>query len=380
MNVVTFTIWAIVAIICLGAVITFMLFGKKAKTPIGKRIAITPGVVAQRDMLKQILDNQARSIFVVDGGDRLLFVNNSLILKLGKAPEETGKFIGKPLVALLGTDASRQHLQRVYEARSVNAPLSILDRKEKPTLSVLQENYIPLPDKGNLRNCVLVIEDDITALILEQERREKTIRLVVKTMMSLADARNPYEEEHSARVGRLSRIIAQEMKLDPVMVETAELAGDLMNLGKLLVPTDLLNRPDNLTPEELKFVRNCMRHAAEMLSGIEFEGPVALTLLQAHERYDGGGWPEGWGGEDILVTARIVAVANAFVAMTSPRAHRPSMAVDAALSALMQEAGTAYDPRVLTALINYLDTSTGRAEWEKPITGISETATEAMFG
>jgi HD-GYP domain-containing protein (c-di-GMP phosphodiesterase class II) len=140
-------------------------------------------------------------------------------------------------------------------------------------------------------------------------------------------------------------------------------AGRLTSLGKILVSGSGLTKEDNLTEDEVERVRASIRASAELLEGIEFGGPVVETLRQVQERWDGKGQPEGRAGEAILVTARIVAVANALVALISPRAHRPALDIDRVLAALLEQSGGAYDRGVVAALVNHMDNRAGRAAW-----------------
>jgi len=111
-------------------------------------------------------------------------------------------------------------------------------------------------------------------------------------------------------------------------------------------------------------IRQSVLTSAELIEGVEFEGPVADTIRQIQERWDGGGQPAGLEGEDIIPTARIVAVANAFVGMVSARAYRPGMSFDEAEKALMSGTGSAFDNRPVSALLHYLDIEGGRQRWE----------------
>ena len=123
----------------------------------------------------------------------------------------------------------------------------------------------------------------------------------------------------------------------------SETAGSLVNLGKILVPPELLTKSGSLSDAERKLIADSMAAAPDLIARVEFEGPVADALRQVHERWDGKGRPSGSSGEAILMSARIVAVANAFVALLSPRAWRAGVGFDAALEALQRDAGAAYD-------------------------------------
>jgi HD-GYP domain-containing protein (c-di-GMP phosphodiesterase class II) len=111
-------------------------------------------------------------------------------------------------------------------------------------------------------------------------------------------------------------------------------------------------------------VREAMLAGADLVDHVAFDGPVAATLRELQERWDGSGGPRGLAGESILLTARIVAVANTFVALASPRAHRAGLDLDAAARELSARAGSQFDRRPVTALINLLDNRGARQRWQ----------------
>jgi HD-GYP domain-containing protein (c-di-GMP phosphodiesterase class II) len=210
---------------------------------------------------------------------------------------------------------------------------------------------------------VLVIDQDITQAVAERERRERNLQQLVQTLVTVVDRRDPHAAHHSSRVAIAARATAGEMGLEEVLVETAAIAGSLLNLGKILVPSQLLTKEGQLSEEEMRTVRDSIQTSAELIEGIEFDGPVVETLRQAQERWDGSGVPRGLKGDQILVTARIIAVANAFVAIVSPRAHRPGVDFDAAVESLLKQIGSAFDRAVVAALIHYMDNRGGRERW-----------------
>ena len=137
----------------------------------------------------------------------------------------------------------------------------------------------------------------------------------------------------------------------------------MMNVGKILVPSDVLTRSDSLDVDELRQIRNSIQASAELLRGVEFDGPVVETLRQLQEYWDGSGGPRGLAGEEILLPARIVSVANAFVAIISPRAWRAGASFDDAIEIFMPDSGRRYDRRAVTALVNQLENRGARNEW-----------------
>jgi HD-GYP domain-containing protein (c-di-GMP phosphodiesterase class II) len=155
----------------------------------------------------------------------------------------------------------------------------------------------------------------------------------------------------------------QEMDLDPGLGEVSEIAGNLMNLGKMAVPQSVLTKSGALDEAEIQLIRDSILASADLIADIEFDGPIAETIRQLQENFNGSSMPKGLKGDKILLTARIVAVANAFAAMVSARAYRPGMAFDRAIDILLKESGESFDRRAVTTLVNHLENRGGRAQW-----------------
>ena len=212
---------------------------------------------------------------------------------------------------------------------------------------------------------VLVVEQDISEVVHEREHRLSTQRQLVHTLVKLVDKRDPYAANHSMLVAQVAYEMAMDMGLDNVMIDTTRTAASLMNIGKIVVPAELLTKTGELTDGEKNTIRDSMNSAADLLKGVLFEGPVADTLRQWQEKWDGTG-PLALRGEEILISARIIAVANAFIGMISPRSWRNAMSIDAANKFLLDHADLYFDRKVLISLINYVENHSGRA-WLKQI-------------
>ncbi len=316
----------------------------------------------REDLLRLVADHRTGAISIFDQQNRYWFVNQPAAENLGMTVME---IVGKTLSRVLGNEKARQMEVRLAEARASAEPILLIDRIIDPIgqTRFIQSRYEAIRPFGELKGGVIVSEEDLTSLIIERERRERMFRQVIDTLVAVVDRRDPYAAGHSARVGQLAHAIAEEMGLEPRLVETAEIAGSLMNFGKVLVSRHILTKTTPLTPEELQRVRDSILISADILSIIGFEGPVVPTLRQVLERFDGTGEPEGLKGDDIFVTARIVSVANAFVAFVSPRAHRDGLSFKDALQCMMAEADHAYDRRVLIALSNYIENRPNKLDW-----------------
>jgi len=156
--------------------------------------------------------------------------------------------------------------------------------------------------------------------------------------------------------------IAREMGIEDAEVKTVEVAAKLAGVGSVFVPTSVLTKTTALTPQEQQLIEGAYRVSAELLKDVTFHGPVVETIGQAGEQWDGSG-PLGIEGEDILLPARIVAVAVAFVEVVSVNARRDARTFDQAAGLLLGDAGTRFDRRPVTALINILHNREGTERW-----------------
>jgi PAS domain S-box-containing protein/putative nucleotidyltransferase with HDIG domain len=194
------------------------------------------------------------------------------------------------------------------------------------------------------------------ALLYEQAQRlRRTVDGAVLAMGAAVEMRDPYTAGHERRVTRLAEAIGREIGLDEIRLEGLRLAGSVHDIGKIAVPAEILSKPGELHDFEFSLVRGHPGVGADILRSIEFEQPVADIVLQHHERMDGSGYPGGRRGEEILLEARIIAVADVVEAMASHRPYRPSLGIDAALAEVRDGAGTRYDRAVVDACVRIVD-------------------------
>lgn len=203
----------------------------------------------------------------------------------------------------------------------------------------------------------------------------RTVRKIRDTdvIVSMVEKRDPYTAGHQQRVARLACAIAREMNLSGHVMEGIGMAGAIHDLGKIAVPAEILSKPTQLTMEEFSLVKSHARAGFEILKNIDFPWPVAQIACQHHERMNGTGYPDGLKGEDILLEARIIAVADTVEAMASHRPYRPALGIDAALEAVNQGKGDLYDAQVVDACTQLFSKGTFRFDeeltdqiWPKP--------------
>jgi PAS domain S-box-containing protein len=325
---------------------------RRAEQLAAENAAIARRYETQSRFLKLVTDSQPGAMFIVDSDNRYRFANRAVSLRAGI--DETD-MIGKSMASVIGpAEASRYEQVNLEVMTSGDQRQQIHRSGANGDLRIMQADHIPISTELELGAGVMVVEEDITAAVAERERSERTLEHLVTTLVGLIDQRDPHATDHSERVARVAGAIAGEIGLDDQLVGTAKNAGRLMNLGKLLVPTELLTRTGTLAEEEVSQIRDGLLQGANLLADIEFDGPVVETLRQMSERWDGGG-PMARAGDDILITAQIVAVANAFVALISSRAWRPGIEPVDAVDRLLTDSDGAYARRVISALANLVD-------------------------
>ena len=315
----------------------------------------------QRNLLRLVTDSQPTGIFILDEEGRYRFANREAGRLVGVPVED---LIGKPVANIVGPEAAKRYLTLNSEVLKSGAATSdVAWVTGNDAARIVQTDHVPVAPSSDLPKSVLIVERDITDAVTERERRTRMLQEIVRTLVGVVDQRDPYAANHSQRVAGLARAIAGEMNVSDREIDTAETAGNLLNFGKILVAPELLTKSGEMSEEDRQKVRQSIQTSADLLEGIEFDGPVVETLRQAQARWDGTGIPAGLTGENILLTARIVSVANAFVGMVSKRAYREALNIDRAVEAILAQVGKAFDRRVVVALINYLDNHGGRRQW-----------------
>ncbi len=206
------------------------------------------------------------------------------------------------------------------------------------------------------RPAVIGLLQDITERKRNEEeiqryvtRLEKAMHGTIGVISAIGEARDPYTHGHERRVGEIAAAIGAEMGLDANRVEGIRIAGCMHDVGKIAVPAEILSKPGKLTKPEYELVKSHAERGYEILKGFEFPWPVAEIAWQHHERLDGSGYPRGLKGDEILLDARIVAVADTIEAMSSHRPFRPGLGIDQALAEISKGAGTLYDQQAVDA-------------------------------
>lgn len=224
----------------------------------------------------------------------------------------------------------------------------VFNHAEKWLLAGMSENLsyaiTSLRARSNTKQTTIALEKSL----------EKMRKLLLQSVSSLGralDVKDPYTFTHQKKVVLLATAIARELGLTPDRIEAIEVAGNLHDIGKIYVPSEILNKPGKLTPIEFELIKTHPQAGYEIIKDIDFPWSVGEILLQHHERLDGSGYPRGLIGEEILLEAQIIAVADVVEAMSSPRPYRPALGIDSALAEIKQNRARLYNSEAVEACI-----------------------------
>ena len=196
---------------------------------------------------------------------------------------------------------------------------------------------------------------DLKAELVERVQAEAAVRRILESTIQvismIAEIRDPYTSGHQHRVAALACAIAEELGFVEDQLEEIRVAGLLHDIGKISIPAEILACPRKLTDLEFEMIKAHPQVACDILKDIEFPWPIADIVLQHHERLDGSGYPNGLKGDEILLEARVLAVADVVEAMASHRPYRAALGIDKALEEISENRGVKYDAKVAEACL-----------------------------
>jgi PAS domain S-box-containing protein/putative nucleotidyltransferase with HDIG domain len=301
----------------------------------------------------QLLDSANDSIVLYDFEGRLHYVNEVACRFYGYTSEE---LMQKKVFDLNVVESAEDQQFRLNELKTKGRAVFDAVFGKDGALIPVEVNSSVLDIGG--KQFVLSVARDITERKRAEERlREsftklaKTFEQTVKSLSSIAEMRDPYTAGHQARVAKLACEIASEIGMSEEQVNAIRTAALIHDIGKIIVPSEILNKPGKLNVLERSFVEAHAQAGYEILKTIEFEFPIAEIILQHHEKLDGSGYPQGLSGDSILKEARVLTVADVIEAMASYRPYRSALPLKTALEEISSHRGVLYDADVVDACL-----------------------------
>ena len=304
-----------------------------------------------------LADNVNDVIFVLDMNLNYTYVSPSVKVLRGYEPEEVLKQPTSETLTPSSLDLAMRTLSDVIaleksEHREINISRTLqleMVRKDGTTLWT-EVKFSFIRDEDQQPVGILGLTRDITERKRAEEELEKTVESLkkavgttIQVMVSVIEVRDPYTAGHQLRVAGLASAIATEMGLSQETIEAIHMAGPIHDIGKLSIPSEILSKPKKLSELEFSLIKAHSKQGYIILKDVESPWPLAEIVYQHHERMDGSGYPRNLKGDDILMEARILAVADVVESMASHRPYRPSLGIEAALNEIEKNRGIYYD-------------------------------------
>jgi PAS domain S-box-containing protein/putative nucleotidyltransferase with HDIG domain len=312
-------------------------------------------------LLRSIEASTPIGVKLVDRDLRIIRVNETLARINGLSIEEQ---LGRPVCEIIPD--LWPELKPVYEralAGEATANVEICG----PSAEIPDQvrywlgSYYPVRVDSEIIGVGNVVVD-ITELKQAQATISRNLAALVDTIATTVEYRDPYTAGHQERVAQIATAIAQELGLESEEIDGIRTAASIHDLGKISIPAEILTKPGVLSGIEMQLIQEHAEAGYRIVSGIDFPWPVADMIRQHHERLDGSGYPLGLTAGDILLGARIVAVADVVEAMMAHRPYRPAHGVEEALRQIASDRGTLLDRDAVDACLRLFHTGRLSAE------------------
>ncbi len=304
---------------------------------------------------RTLFEDSRDAIYISSEQGNLIDFNQSTMDLFGYSKEE---LVGMDTKAVfVNTDEYKRMQEELSQKGSVREFEAKLRKRDGTEMDCLITSTVRLAiDKGIL-GCQGIIRD-ISEIVSGRKELEKTmgqlrkaLRGTIQAMALTVETRDPYTAGHQQRVAQLARAIATELGVEEARIHGIRLAGVIHDIGKISVPAEILSKPGKISEHELGIIKNHCQVGHDILKPVDFPWPIAQIIQQHHEKMDGSGYPGGVSGENVLLEARILTVADVVEAMASHRPYRAALGIAATLSEISKGRGTLYDPKVVDACL-----------------------------
>jgi len=246
-----------------------------------------------------------------------------------------------------GKDLDNKALSKGY----VN--FETIRKKKDGTLFPVSISGSPILIDGKPRGIIGMFADITERKKTEEQLKEsfkklqKTIEVSISAISLITEARDAYTAGHQRRVAKLAVALAKEMGFPKDKIEGIKIAALIHDVGKINLPAEILSKPGKLSEVEFNLIKNHSQIGYDILKKVDFLWPIAEIVFQHHEKINGSGYPRGLKGDEILLEAKIICVADVVEAMSSHRPYRPALGIGKALEEISQNKGILYDPEVV---------------------------------
>lgn len=329
------------------------------RLPSGEIVAVYDDITDRRLAEKELKESEEkyRTVFentgtamIIIEEDMTISVTNRQVEKLSGYSKEEIENKMKWTEFVIPEDLERMKEYHLLRRKEKGSPPTAYEFSIRDKLGGIKNIWLNIGIIPGTKKSVASLTD-ITDRKAYEGKLKKSIEDVIYTIGKITETRDPYTSGHQLKVSKLAIAIAQEMKLPQDKIEGIRIASLVHDIGKISIPSEILSKPSKLSEIEDKLIKNHSQIGYDILKSIEFPWPIAQIVLQHQERLNGSGYPQGLKGDDILLEAKIIAVADVIEAMSSHRPYRPALGINKALEEIYQNQGILYDPEVVNACI-----------------------------
>jgi PAS domain S-box-containing protein len=334
---------------------------------ISKHKAMAQTLAYEASFLQGLLDNIPDAIYFKDLNNRFIKVNTFYARGVGLKPEE---IIGKSDFDFFPHEQAKQMFED--DTLVIKSGKPIVGKIEQTLLpdgtwnQVITTKIAMYDSAGQIIGTMGITRDMTAYAHLEKER----LGMVINALTVLGKAlemRDPYTFSHTRNVAHIATMIAKRLGWDENRLLGITLAGELHDLGKISIPSDILNKPGKLSDLEYSLIREHAKNCYDLIKDIEFPFPLPEAIYQHHERLDGSGYPRKLKGTEIIVEARILAVSDVLESMTHHRPYREALGIERALQHLREDSGTHYDAQIVEIVHQLAHDNGEKAFWTNEV-------------
>lgn len=321
---------------------------------ISEKKKVEAAIRSYEEKLRLVLENLTEIVYSLNIKDEFTFVSPTIV-----------NLLNIPYTELLGQSIWKSFAPFVIE------PSMITENRKRRQQRIAQGKQsmtfeFDLKIGNNVRTiefferfkfnseCSLVATHGIMREISERKEAERNIRQtldgIIRAISSIIQYRDPYTAGHQRNTAKLATAIAKELKLDENRIEGLALAAILLDVGKIGIPAEILNKTSSLSEAEMSIIETHVVLGADILDQVPWPWDIVRFVREHHERIDGSGYPNGLKGDEICLEARILAIADSIDAMINHRPYRPAIPVDQAIHEIVEERYAHFDPVVMAAI------------------------------
>lgn len=297
-----------------------------------------------------VFNNVNDIVLVIEGNGKIIEANNTAVSAYGYKKEEL-------LTLTLADLRAKETISHLQDADSEGILFETIHVRKDKSRFLVEVSSRGI-DFGGKRVRISIIRD-----ITERKKNEiiitnsvqklkNTIKSTVMALSLTVEKRDPYTAGHQRRVEKIAEAICNEMKLKEDVTQSVRIAAILHDIGKIVVPSEILTKPSMLTSYEMAIIHTHCQAGYDIVKDIPFEGNIALAILQHHERMNGTGYPNGLRKNEIILEARIITVADTIEAMSSYRLYRAALGVHQAMAELIDKKGIHYDEEIVEVALS----------------------------